>query len=37
MKLFRVTCCLLVLLLSLLAFAFVAVHPAKCFQASLAE
>ena len=28
MKLFRVTCCLLVLLLSLIAFAFVAVHPA---------
>jgi len=29
MKLFRVTCCLLVLLLSLVAFAFVAVHPAR--------
>src|SRR5260370_31678884 len=28
MKLLRVTCCLLVLLLSLVAFAFVAVHPA---------
>jgi hypothetical protein len=28
MKLFRVTCCLFVLLLSLVAFAFVAVHPA---------
>jgi hypothetical protein len=28
MKLFRVTCCLLVLLLSLVALAFVAVHPA---------
>jgi hypothetical protein len=29
MKLFRVTCCLFILLLSLLAFAFVAVHPAR--------
>jgi len=28
MKLFRVTCCLFVLLLSLVAFAFVTVHPA---------
>ncbi len=27
MKLLRVTCCLFVLLLSLVAFAFVAVHP----------
>src|SRR5437868_14727162 len=29
MKLFRITCSLLVLLLSLVAFAFVAVHPAR--------
>src|SRR5207244_13273916 len=28
MKLYRITCCLLVLLLSLVAFAFVAIHPA---------
>jgi hypothetical protein len=33
MKLFRITCSLLVLLLSLLAFAFVAVHPAAAQQA----
>jgi len=33
MKLFRITCSLLVLLLSLLAFAFVAVHPAAALQA----
>jgi hypothetical protein len=29
MKLLRVTCCLFILLLSLVAFAFVAVHPAR--------
>jgi hypothetical protein len=33
MKLFRITCSLLVLLLSLVAFAFVAVHPAAAQQA----
>ena len=33
MKLFRITCSLIVLLLSLVAFAFVAVHPAAAQQA----
>jgi hypothetical protein len=32
MKLFRITCSLVVLLLSLVAFAFVAVHPAAAQQ-----
>ena len=34
MKLFRISCCLLVLLLSLVAFAFVAVHHASAQQAT---